>query len=40
MWARQEAVLMRVRQLLELAEAEITAKSRELANKVWERFGG
>jgi cytosine/adenosine deaminase-related metal-dependent hydrolase len=32
-------VLMKDRQLLFLDEAEITAKSRELATKVWERFG-
>jgi len=31
-------VLMKDRQLLFLDEAEITAKSRELAKKVWERF--
>jgi putative selenium metabolism protein SsnA len=31
-------VLMRERQLLYLDEAEITARSRELAAKVWERF--
>ncbi len=29
---------MRVRQLLDLAEAEITAKSRELAKRMWERY--
>jgi putative selenium metabolism protein SsnA len=33
-------VLMKDRQLLFLDEAEITAKSRELARKVWERFAG
>ena len=33
-------VLMKDRQLLFLDEAEITAKSRELAARVWERFGG
>jgi putative selenium metabolism protein SsnA len=32
-------VLMRDRQLLTLDEAEITARSRELAEKVWERYG-
>ena len=32
-------VLMKDRQLLFLDEAEITAKSRELAAKVWDRFG-
>ena len=31
-------VLMRDRRLLFLDEAEITARSRELAAKVWERF--
>ncbi|MBI3762452.1 MAG: chlorohydrolase, partial [Chloroflexi bacterium] len=31
-------VLMKDRRLLTLDEAEITAKSRELAAKVWERF--
>ncbi len=33
-------VLMKDRQLLLLDEAEITAKSRELAKRVWERFMG
>jgi len=33
-------VLMKDRQLLFLDEAEITAKSRELAVRVWERFAG
>jgi hypothetical protein len=32
-------VLMRDRQLLTLDEEAITARSRELAVKVWERFG-
>ncbi len=32
-------VLMRDRELLYLDEAEITARSRELARKVWQRFG-
>ena len=31
-------VLMRDRQLLTLDEGEITAKSRELAARIWERF--
>jgi hypothetical protein len=31
-------VLMKDRRLLFLDEAEITARSRELAQKVWERF--
>jgi hypothetical protein len=31
-------VLMKDRQLLTLDEAEITAKSRELARKVWEKI--
>jgi hypothetical protein len=31
-------VLMKDRQLLFLDEAEITARSRELAGKLWERF--
>ena len=31
-------ILMQDRQLLTLDEAEITARSRELAQKVWQRF--